>query len=143
MLWLCRKKFRKFAETASFRPGAYAFYSKRIEIGERVIIRPGTVLGADAHADIAIEDDALIGMNVHLYANNHRFGDISIPIIQQNYSSAPIRVSKGCWVGANVTVLAGVTIGENAVVAAGAVVTKEVEPYTVVGSVPARVLKRL
>ena len=56
---------------------------------------------------------------------------------------APIRIGNDVWIGANATVLPGVTIGDGAVVAAGAVVTRDVEPLTVVGGVPARPLKRI
>ena len=54
---------------------------------------------------------------------------------------APITVGRNVWIGSNATILQGVTIGENAVVAAGAVVTRDVPPNTVVGGVPARVIK--
>ena len=58
-------------------------------------------------------------------------------------SYAPIHIGKNVWIGANATVLAGVTIGDGAVVAAGAVVTKDVEPNTIVGGVPATVIKKI
>jgi len=62
---------------------------------------------------------------------------------RQSMSYAPIHIGKNVWIGANATVLAGVTIGDGAVVAAGAVVTKDVAPNTVVGGVPAKLIKAL
>ena len=56
---------------------------------------------------------------------------------------APIKLGKKVWIGAHATILAGVTIGDNAIVAAGAVVTKDVPADTVVGGVPARVIKKI
>ena len=65
------------------------------------------------------------------------------PAKRQSMSYAPIHIGKNVWIGANATVLAGVTIGDGAVVAAGAVVTKDVEPNTIVGGVPAKVIKKI
>jgi acetyltransferase-like isoleucine patch superfamily enzyme len=56
---------------------------------------------------------------------------------------APIKLGKNVWIGSNATILSGVTIGDWAVVAAGAVVTKDVPPYTIVGGVPAKIIKRV
>lgn len=47
------------------------------------------------------------------------------------------------WIGSNATILAGVTVGDGAVVVAGAIVTKDVAPNTIVGGVPAKVIKRI
>lgn len=56
--------------------------------------------------------------------------------------TAPITICDGVWIGARATILPGVTIGEGAVVAAGAVVTKDVEPWSVVGGNPAKEIKK-
>ncbi|WP_425452463.1 acyltransferase [Companilactobacillus formosensis] len=57
--------------------------------------------------------------------------------------TAPIHIKEGAWIGARAVLLPGVTIGEHAIVGAGAVVTKDVEPYTVVGGNPAKLIKNL
>ena len=64
-----------------------------------------------------------------------------VPIKSQGVTRRSITIEDDCWLGAGSTVLAGVTIGHDSVVAAGAVVTRDVPPYSVVGGVPARVLR--
>ena len=56
---------------------------------------------------------------------------------------APIIIGNNVWIGASVTVVPGVTIGDNAIIAAGAVVTKDVEANTIVGGVPAKVIRSI
>ena len=55
----------------------------------------------------------------------------------------PVHIEDKAWLGSNVTVLPGVTIGEGAIVAAGAVVTKDVEPGTIVGGVPSKLIRKV
>ncbi len=86
---------------------------------------------------IIIEDGSFIGHNVVLATINH---DLD-PANNRKNHYAPITIESHVWIGSNATILPGVTIGEWAAVAAGAVVIKDVLPYTVVGGVPARVLK--
>jgi acetyltransferase-like isoleucine patch superfamily enzyme len=55
----------------------------------------------------------------------------------------PIHLKRNAWIGANATIMQGVTVGVNSVVAAGAVVTKDVSDNTVVGGIPAKIIKTL
>jgi maltose O-acetyltransferase len=57
--------------------------------------------------------------------------------------AAPVRIGNDVWIGGNVTILPGVTIGNNVVVAAGAVVTKDVPDNSLVGGVPARLIREI
>ncbi|MNG32136.1 Virginiamycin A acetyltransferase [compost metagenome] len=74
-------------------------------------------------------------------AENHVFSDKTKPIKEQGIYRQGITIEDDCWIGSNVTILDGVTIGTGSVVAAGAVVTKDVPPYSVVGGVPAKIIK--
>jgi len=141
---LCNKKFQNFGNNSEFRAMAYAVNCSQISIGSNVIIRPNTVLMADDYATITIEDNVMIGMGVHFYVNNHKFDDISIPIIEQGYyPSKSVLIKDGVWIGANSIILPGVTIGKNSVVGAGSIVTKSVPDYMVVAGNPAKIIKSI
>lgn len=144
--WLCARKFGAFGRNSHIRPFAYAICTRNIFIGDNIVIRPGCMLFADdtAEGHIHIESGVILGAGVHIYVNNHNFDRLDMPIQDQgHYPSKPVRVRRGAWIGARAVILRGVTIGENAVVGAGAVVTRDVPPRTVVGGVPARIIRRL
>ena len=123
----------------SFRmfPPFYTDFGKNITIGKDVFINSGCHF--QDQGGIEIGDGALIGHNVVLATINH---DLNPKENRKNHY-APIKISAHVWIGSNATVVPGVTIGDYAVVAAGAVVTREVPAMTVVGGVPARVLKTI
>lgn len=110
-----------------------------------VIIGDNTRIGLHSTVIGPVE----IGSNVNLAqgivvtALNHNFTDCTKRIDEQGVSTAKVTIGNDVWIGANATVLPGVTIGNHCVVAAGAVVTKDVPPYSLVGGVPARILKKL
>lgn len=87
--------------------------------------------------DIKIGDQAIVSQGVKLCTASH---DISSRTME--LKTAPIIIGTNAWVAGWSVILPSVTIGEGAVVAAGAVVTKDVEPWTVVGGNPARVIKK-
>lgn len=101
--------------------------SNRITLGNRVIIAPDTKLHCGAHALDATK----------------RFGTRADGSHYLITYTKPITIGDDVWVGGNVTIIGGVTIGNNVVVGAGAVVTKDVPANTVVGGVPAKVIKPL
>ncbi|WP_353550649.1 acyltransferase [Sediminibacterium sp. KACHI17] len=145
---LCKEKFRFFADDADFRPGAYAVGCSKIEIGRRVVIRPGCMLFGETvvpmDVSIIIEDDVMLGSGVHIYVNNHKYGSKDIPLIDQGYfPDEAVVLKRGCWIGANSIILPGVTIGVNSIVAAGAVVTKNVPDHVIVAGSPAKIIKEI
>lgn len=127
---------KEVQDVAVFTP-LYINYGKHISIGKNVFINfDCTFL---ALGGITIEDDVLIGPKVSLVTENHPLN----PEHRKGLICKPILIKRNAWIGANATILAGVTIGENSVVAAGAVVSKDVPDNTVVGGVPAKIIKQI
>ena len=123
----------------SFRvfPPFYADFGKNITVGEDVFIN--ACCHFQDHGGVTLGDGCQIGHNVVFATLNHEL----LPERRNVTHPAPIVLGKKVWVGSNATILQGVTIGDNAIVAAGAVVTKDVPANTIVGGVPARVIKRI
>ena len=118
-------------------PPFYADYGQNITVGKNVFINSGCCF--QDQGGIEIGDNTLIGQQVVLATLNHDF----LPENRANMSPAPIKIGKDVWIGAHATILSGVTIGNGAIVAAGAVVTKDVPANTVVGGVPAKIIKEV
>lgn len=116
------------------------FVPQNIHIGNKVFINQQCILGADAK--ITIHDNVSIGFRVSLITSNNEI-NMDPKTRKRVHYDEPIVIEKNVWIGANATVLSGVTVGEGSVVAAGAVVTRDVPPYTLVGGVPARVIKKV
>jgi len=92
---------------------------------------------------VTIGNHVNLAQGITVTALNHNFDNPHLRIDQQGVSTQAVTIGDDIWIGANAVVLPGVAIGHHAVVAAGAVVTRDVEPYTVVGGVPAKVIRRI
>jgi acetyltransferase-like isoleucine patch superfamily enzyme len=112
----------------------------RIDLGDRVFVGRNTCLGGAA--PLSIGDDTMIGAYSYITTSNHGFSDLSIPMSQQGYTSAPVQLGRDVWIGAKVIILPGVTIGDHAIVGAGAIVTKSIPAGEIWAGVPARFLRR-
>jgi acetyltransferase-like isoleucine patch superfamily enzyme len=139
-----------------------------IEIGDDTIVMHGAVLHVYnfrnlPHAKITIGKNSLVGEYsvirgqggveigdrvytspfTQIIAVNHVFNDPDHPFIDQGITAEGIVIEDDVWLGAGAVITDGVRVGKGAVVAAGAVVTRDVAPHTVVGGVPARVIKEI
>lgn len=110
-----------------------------IRIGKNVGIGEFAYLGGAG--GMVIGDDCIIGQYFSTHPENHVFVDKNRLIREQGVRREGIRIGSNCWIGSKVTILDGVTLGAGCVVAAGAVVTKSFEDGSVIGGVPARLLK--
>lgn len=124
-------------ESFAMFPPFYTDCGKNIHIGKHVFINMGCKF--QDQGGIFIGDGALIGHNVVLATLNHAMS----PHDRGTMIPAPIHIGKNVWIGSNSTILPGVTIGDGAIVAAGAVVTRNVPENTIVGGVPARIMRHL
>ena len=124
-------------DTFCLFPPFYTDYGMNITVGKNVFIN--RCCQFQDQGGIPIGDGALIGHNVVMATLNHD----EDPEKRHILHGAPIVLGKNVWIGSNATILSGVTIGEGAIVAAGSVVTKDVKPFTVVGGVPARLIREV
>ena len=109
-----------------------------IVIGEHCYINPGATLYSGS--GIRMGNYVLIGPGCVIAPANHAFERTDIPIRHQGFqpSRGGVVIDDDVWVGANCTLLDGARIGRGAVVAAGAVVNGPVEPFAIMGGIPAR-----
>jgi acetyltransferase-like isoleucine patch superfamily enzyme len=119
---------------------AEAFVHGPVHIGARASVNPRVTMDGGA-AGIEIGEDTRIASGARLFAFDHGLAP-ERAIREQPVRSRGIRVGRDVWIGAGAGVTDGVTIGDGAVVGMGAVVTRDVEPYAVVGGVPATVIGR-
>lgn len=110
-------------------------------MGENAAMNINVVVDADGGV-VRIGAHATVGPGTVIRAANHRFDRLDVPIMFQGHEPGEVVIEDDVWIAANCTIVPGVRIGRGAVVGAGSVVTRDVEPHTVVAGVPARFLRR-
>lgn len=110
-----------------------------LKIGDNVGINHYCFIGV--RGDIEIGNNVIFGPRVNIFSENHNYDDITIPIKNQGVTKNKTLIGNDVWIGANVSIMSGVEIGNGCIIAAGAVVTKDIPDYSIVGGVPAKILK--
>ena len=123
----------RIGANSTLHTGVRVFDPRRITVGEGTIIGYGCFI--DGRDTITIGNHTDIASEVMIYSSEHDIHAADFHAI-----SAPVKIGDYVFVGPRAIILPGVTIGEGAVIGAGAVVTKDVEPFAVVGGVPAKLI---
>lgn len=129
----------KIGKRAIFYPGVWIAPPDKLEVGDDVDFALDVIIVTSG--TIKIGSRVLIGYRTQINSSNHAIPPKPERIFGGGEDNKPIIIGDDVWIGGNCMIMAGVTIGEGAVIAGGAVVTKDVEPYSIVGGVPARLIK--
>src|SRR4051812_15335247 len=122
-------------------PGAMLFSSQgHITIGDNCSINPFSVMYGQG--GLTIGNWVRIAAHVVIVTSNHIFDDPTVPIKKQGLTKRGVTIEDDVWIGAGVRVLDGCRIGRGSVIGAGAVVTHNIEPFSIAVGVPARVIAR-
>ena len=120
---------------------------ENLYVGDNTLIPKGSTFYC-TRAELRIGNKVIFGPKPTIITGDHRIDIIGKYIIDVTDDEklpdqdAPVIIEDDVWCGANVTILKGVTIGRGSVVAAGAVVTKSCPPYSIIGGVPAKIIKK-
>ena len=120
----------------------YSSEFSKVKIGSGCQFNSNVMINGRGKGTIVIGNNVLIGPNVVLRSSDHSFDSLSERICNQGMNDGYIVVKDDVWIGSNCVILKNITIGKGSVIAAGAVVTKDIKPYSVVGGVPAKIIKK-
>ncbi|MGK0384074.1 MAG: acetyltransferase-like isoleucine patch superfamily enzyme [Bacteroidia bacterium] len=112
---------------------------KFIRIGNNVGIGEYAYLGGAGGLNIG--DDCIVGQYFSCHPENHNFQHLDELVRHQGVTRKGIEIGDNCWIGSKVTILDDVTIGEGCVIAAGSVITKNFPANSVIGGVPAKIIR--
>ncbi|WP_317125910.1 acyltransferase [Chryseobacterium sp. G0240] len=118
--------------------GGKSNVSKDLQAGRWVYIGPNCII----YPKVKIGDYTMIAHDVSILGGDHKYNLPGIPCVFTGRDFlGDTKIGKDVWIGAYSKIIAGVTIGDGAIIALGSIVTKDVEPYSVYGGIPAKKIK--
>lgn len=115
-----------------------ALFGPDLRIGDH----SGIGIDCEIYGPVTIGSDVMMGPEVVIYTSGHEYSRTDIPIRKQGGTDVkPVVIGNDVWIGRRTIIMPGVTIGNGCVIGAAAVVTKDVSDYSVVGGVPAKIIK--
>ncbi len=151
-------RLKAIGENVVFRRGVTVMFPENLAVGNNVLFNIGVhiqasreiTIGNDTHfapycilyGPLHVGDKCAVAAHTVFASIGHGYDQPDVPFVDLPAQSALIVLEDNVWIGANATIIAGVTIGTGSIVGAGAVVTHDVEPFSVVGGVPAALIRK-
>lgn len=140
--FLCKYIFKKCGNRINVYQKARFGWGDGIEIGDNSGIGTNAQISNVANAgEVIIGNDVMMGPDVLILVRIHNHSDSDIPMNRQGEIIKKVVINDDVWIGARVIILPGVSVGKGSIIGAGSVVTKDVPPYSIVGGVPAKIIK--
>jgi galactoside O-acetyltransferase len=133
--------FKSLGGMCYIAPGVTMQRSYGIRAGRNLAVNRGSLI--DGKGEVEIGDNVLIGPNVIITSAQHSFDRPDIPIVMQPEKKARVTIGNDVWIGTHAIINPGINIGDRVVIGAGSVVTHDVESYSVVVGIPAKIVKKL
>jgi len=129
----------KVGNGITYYPGIKISPGTHLALGDNVDLAWGVLITTAGGVEIG--DRTLVGYNTMIFSANHVIPHGIDKIFYAGHEKKKVTIANDVWIGAGCIILPGVNIGEGAIVAAGSIVTKNVEPFSMVAGVPARLIK--
>lgn len=129
----------KVGRRVTYYPGVWIAPGRNLVIGDDVDLALQVMI--TTAGGVKIGDRTLIGYRTQILSSNHNIPFDNGRIIEAGHRTAPVSIGPDVWIGGSCIILPGVSIGEGAVIGAGSVVTKSVEPFSIVAGNPARLIR--
>lgn len=137
-IWAAKHLLDSAGMNVNIEHGADFGSGKGVEIGDR----SGLGVNCKVGSPLSIGNNVMMGSNVLILTVGHKFSDVSIPMIRQgNLPAKKVTIGDDVWIGDRAIILPGVNIASGSIVGAGSVVTKDVPEFSIVGGVPARIIR--
>ncbi len=128
-----------YDKNSKFEYGIYISDTRNLKIGNHVRINENVFL----QGSISIGNYVMIAPNVAIYSKTHNYHDINTPMVLSGETEMKeVIIEDDVWIGINSVILPGVKIGEGSIIGANSFVNKDVEPYSIMGGIPARLIKK-
>jgi len=138
---LAKKIFKSVGDDVIFHHNVLFSSGKNIELGNGVFVNRHVML--DDRGPLTVGDHTVMAAGTIIETHTHRYQDFSVPLPLGGRDMLPVHIGSNCLLGYNAVILAGVTLGDRVIVGSNAVVTKDVPDRSIVGGVPAKIIKEI